>query len=101
MISSATVLVPWPWAGNRLHDGRHPAPAGVALAAGSGAAVGEISAYPAGISGRVVIERIDLYRRIKPQVVKYGPFAIFVLGAIPNPAFDLAGIAAGALEMPF
>lgn len=101
MISSATVLVPGPGLAIVFTMGGILHPLGVALAAGSGAAVGEISAYLAGISGRVVIERMDLYRRIQPQVVKYGPFAIFVLGVIPNPAFDLAGIAAGALEMPF
>jgi uncharacterized membrane protein YdjX (TVP38/TMEM64 family) len=75
-------------------------PLGVALAAGTGAALGELSGYVAGLSGRAVIERMDLYQRVKPQVMKYGPFAIFVLGAIPNPTFDLVGIAAGALKMP-
>lgn len=101
MISSATVLVPGPGLAIVFTMGGILHPLGVALAAGSGAAVGEISAYLAGISGRAVIERMDLYRRVKPQIVKYGPFAIFVLGAIPNPVFDLAGIAAGALKMPF
>lgn len=101
MISSATVLVPGPGLAIVFTMGGILHPLGVALAAGSGAAVGEISAYLAGISGRAVIERMDLYRRIKPKVMKYGPFAIFVLGVIPNPTFDLAGIAAGALKMTF
>ncbi|PWH17869.1 MAG: hypothetical protein DDG60_01395 [Anaerolineae bacterium] len=101
MISSATVLVPGPGLAVVFTMGGILHPFGVALAAGSGAAVGEVSAYLAGISGRAVIERMDLYRRVKPQVLKYGPLAIFVLGAIPNPVFDLAGIAAGALQMPF
>jgi membrane protein YqaA with SNARE-associated domain len=101
MISSATVLVPGPGLAVVFTMGGILHPLGVALAAGSGAAVGEVSAYLAGISGRAVIERMDLYRRIKPQILKYGPFAIFVLGVIPNPSFDLAGIAAGALKMTF
>lgn len=101
MISSASVLVPGPGLAIVFTMGGILHPLGVALAAGSGAAVGEVSAYLAGISGRAVIERIDLYRRIKPQVVKYGPLAIFILGVIPNPTFDLAGIAAGALKMTF
>lgn len=101
MISSATVLVPGPGLAIVFTMGGILHPLGVALAAGSGAAVGEVSAYLAGISGRAVIERMDLYRRIKPQVVKYGPLAIFVLGVIPNPTFDLAGIAAGALKITF
>jgi len=101
MISSATVLVPGPGLAIVFTMGGILHPFGVALAAGSGAAVGEISTYLAGISGRAVIERMDLYRRIKPQIMKYGPLAIFVLGVIPNPTFDLAGIAAGALKMTF
>lgn len=101
MISSASVLVPGPGLAIVFTMGGILHPLGVALAAGSGAAVGEISAYLAGISGRAVIERMDIYRRIKPQIMKYGPLAIFFLGVIPNPTFDLAGIAAGALKMTF
>jgi uncharacterized membrane protein YdjX (TVP38/TMEM64 family) len=29
-----------------------------------------------------------------------GPLIVFVLAAIPNPVFDLAGIAAGVVRMP-
>lgn len=101
MISSASVFVPGPGLAIVFTMGGVLHPLGVALAAGSGAAVGEVSAYLAGISGRAVIERIDLYRRLKPQIMKYGPLAIFLLGVIPNPLFDLAGIAAGALKMTF
>ncbi len=101
MISSATVLIPGPGLAIVFTMGSILHPLGVALAAGSGAAVGETSAYLAGISGRAVIERMDLYRRLKPQILRYGPIAIFLLGVIPNPLFDLAGIAAGALKMTF
>ena len=31
---------------------------------------------------------------------KFGLWALFVLAAIPNPFFDLAGIVAGATEVP-
>jgi membrane protein DedA with SNARE-associated domain len=100
LLSSATVLIPAPGLAIVFTMGSILHPLGVALAAGTGAALGELSGYVAGLSGRAVIERIDLYQRVKPQVMKYGPFAIFVLGAIPNPTFDLVGIAAGALKMP-
>jgi membrane protein DedA with SNARE-associated domain len=33
-------------------------------------------------------------------VEKYGGWAILVLSAIPNPFFDIAGIAAGMAKMP-
>ena len=55
--------------------------------------------YLAGFSGQAMIERTDIYDRIKPWVDKYGGWAILVLSAIPNPLFDVAGIAAGIAKM--
>lgn len=72
----------------------------IGLAAGTGGAFGELSGYLAGFSGQAVIERTDIYDRIKPWVDKYGGWAILVLSAIPNPVFDVAGIAAGIAKMP-
>ncbi|MDX9992394.1 MAG: VTT domain-containing protein [Anaerolineales bacterium] len=101
MLSSATVLFPAP--GLAIVFGMSGVfhPFGVALAAGCGAAIGEITGFLAGISGRGVIERSDIYIRLEPFVRKYGAIAIIVLAAIPNPFFDLASIAAGALKLPF
>ncbi|MGD9001150.1 MAG: VTT domain-containing protein, partial [Anaerolineae bacterium] len=31
---------------------------------------------------------------------RYGVFAIFLLALLPNPLFDVAGMAAGALRLP-
>jgi len=101
MLSSATVLIPAPGLAIVYTMGHILNPWLIGLVAGSGAALGEISAYLAGISGRAVIERMELYRRVRPYVRRYGAIAIFVLGVIPNPTFDMAGIAAGALKMPF
>ena len=75
-------------------------PLGIGLAAGTGGAIGELSGYLAGFSGQAVIERTDVYNRIRPWVEKYGGWAILVLSAIPNPVFDAAGIAAGIVKMP-
>jgi membrane protein DedA with SNARE-associated domain len=75
-------------------------PWAVGLAAGTGGAIGELSGYLAGFSGQAVVERMDIYNRIKPGVDKYGGWAILVLSAIPNPFFDVAGIAAGMAKMP-
>jgi uncharacterized membrane protein YdjX (TVP38/TMEM64 family) len=71
----------------------------VALAAGTGGALGELSGYLAGFSGQAVIENTNAYERIHPWVVKYGGWAILVLSAIPNPFFDIAGVAAGITKM--
>ena len=47
-----------------------------------------------------MIERADIYERITPWIEKYGGWAILVLAAIPNPFFDIAGVAAGIAKMP-
>jgi uncharacterized membrane protein YdjX (TVP38/TMEM64 family) len=75
-------------------------PLGVALAAGVGAALGEISGYLAGYSGQAVVERARLYERLTAWMGKNGPLTVLLLSAIPNPFFDLAGAVAGALKMP-
>jgi len=100
MLSNATILFPAPGVAVVFAMGGLFNPIGVALAAGTGGAIGELSGYVAGLSGQAVIERITLYDRIAPHIKKYGPWAILVLAAIPNPFFDLAGAAAGILKMP-
>jgi membrane protein YqaA with SNARE-associated domain len=78
-------------------------PLGVALAAGSGSAIGELSGYLAGYSGQIVLENVRIYQRIVSWMTDHRPLAflmIFILAAVPNPFFDLAGIAAGALRFP-
>jgi uncharacterized membrane protein YdjX (TVP38/TMEM64 family) len=65
-----------------------------------GGALGELSGYLAGFSGQAVVERANVYARILPWIEKYGGWAVLVLSAIPNPFFDLAGVAAGVSRMP-
>jgi membrane protein DedA with SNARE-associated domain len=100
MLANATVLLPAPGVAVIYAMGAIFNPFGVALAAGTGGAIGEISGYLAGFSGQAVIERMEVYERVRPWVEKYGGWAILVLSAIPNPFFDIAGIAAGIAKMP-
>ncbi|NJC97810.1 MAG: VTT domain-containing protein [Anaerolineae bacterium] len=101
LLANATILLPAPGAAIVYAMGAVFNPIGVGLAAGTGGAIGELSGFLAGFSGQAVIERSDIYDRIKPWVDKYGGWAIMVLSAIPNPFFDVAGIAAGIAKMPF
>jgi membrane protein DedA with SNARE-associated domain len=100
MLANATVLLPAPGVAVIYAMGAIFNPFGVGLAAGLGGTVGELSGYLAGFSGQAVVERMDVYNRIRPWVEKYGGWAILVLSAIPNPFFDVAGIAAGIAKMP-
>ncbi len=99
-MANATVFLPAPGVAVVFAMGSIFNPLGVALAAGAGGALGELSGYLAGFSGQAVVERTDIYERINPWVQKYGGWAILVLSAIPNPFFDVAGVAAGIAKMP-
>jgi membrane protein DedA with SNARE-associated domain len=100
LLANATILLPAPGVAVIYAMGAIFNPLGVGLAAGAGGTVGELSGYLAGFSGQAVVERMDIYNRIKPWVDRYGGWAILVLSAIPNPFFDVAGIAAGIAKMP-
>jgi membrane protein DedA with SNARE-associated domain len=100
LISYATILVPVPGLAIVFAMSGVFHPAGVALAAALGGTVGELSGYLAGFSGRAVIENWKRYEKITAWVRKYGGPAILVLAAIPNPFFDVVGVAAGVLKMP-
>lgn len=99
-LSYATVLLPAPGVAVVFTMGAVFNPMAVALAAGAGAALGEMSGYMAGFSGQAVVERADLYERLTRWMKKNGSLTILVLSAVPNPFFDLAGVAAGAFRMP-
>lgn len=86
----------------------------VGVAGGLGMALGEITAYYAGylgselVRGRELpgpkrfhptIERIT--RRISWLMNHYGMPTLFVLSAIPNPLFEIAGLTAGSVRMAF
>ena len=100
LMANATVLLPAPGVAIIYAMGAVFNPLWVGLAAGTGGAIGELSGFLAGFSGQAVVERTDIYHRFKPWVDKYGGWAILVLSAIPNPFFDVAGIAAGIAKMP-
>ena len=100
LMANATVILPAPGVAVVFAMGNVFNPIWVALAAGTGGAIGELSGYLAGFSGQAIVENTQLYHRISPWVQKYGAWTILVLAAVPNPFFDLAGIAAGAAKIP-
>jgi len=100
LLSSATMFLPAPGVAIVFAMGSVLVPWAVALVAGTGAAIGETTGWLAGFSGQGVIERADVYARVAPLVSRFGGWAILVFAAIPNPFFDVAGVAAGASGMP-
>jgi membrane protein YqaA with SNARE-associated domain len=103
ILANATVLLPAPGVLFVFAMGAVFNPLGVALAAGAGAALGELSGYLAGFSGQAVVERSQSYDRIRSWMEtheRWSYLAVLALAFVPNPLFDLAGFAAGTLKMP-
>ena len=100
LIANATVILPAPGVAVIFAMGGVLNPLGVALAAGVGGTLGEMTGYLAGYSGQAAVENTQIYSRILPYVQKYGAWVILLLSAVPNPFFDLAGIAAGIAKIP-
>ena len=100
ILSNATLILPIPGVVFTSAMGAVFNPFWVALAAGCGAALGELTGYLAGFSGQFVVEHKDWYQKLEQLMKKYGNLTVLVMAFIPNPLFDLTGIAAGVLKMP-
>jgi len=100
LLGNATLILPAPSLAVVFALGATLPPLQVGLVAGLGGALGELTGYIAGYAGSAVVEDRAKYERIHEYMKKYGLIPILVLSIIPNPFFDLAGIAAGTLKMP-
>jgi membrane protein YqaA with SNARE-associated domain len=100
LLGNATIILPAPSLALVFAMGSALPPVLVGLAAGVGEALGELTGYAAGYGGRAVIEDQKAYERLKTWMQRRGGITILVLSVIPNPFFDLAGMAAGALGYP-
>jgi len=100
VLASATLILPAPGLALAFGAGASLHPVLVGLAVGTGSAFGELTGYLAGFSGRGVIEDRALYTRVQGWMSRFGLWVIFILGLIPNPLFDIAGITAGVMRIP-
>lgn len=100
LLGNATVILPVPSLAVVFAGGGVLNPLLVGLVAGVGEPLGELTGYLAGYGGSVVVEDSPRYARVRGWMRNHGMLTIFVLSAIPNPLFDLAGISAGALRFP-
>lgn len=107
VIGAASILLPSPAAASVFGGGALlgdllgiPAFLWVGVVAGLGEAVGELSGYAAGYGGRLVVEKRPEYERIHRWMDRHGTTTMFLMSTVPNPFFDIAGLAAGAVRMP-
>lgn len=119
LAGTATVFVPVPGltaAAQALiaSSGKTLSPFVVGLLGGLGMAIGEVTAYVAGMAGAEISREENLKppRALRPMVdrlvrwidwlmERYGMPTLFTLSVIPNPLFEIAGLTAGATRYSF
>lgn len=100
LLSAATIFVPAPGLAIAASLALVLNPLLIGVAGGIGAAIGELSGYVVG-RGVSDVRQKELLNTYSVLVEKYEASAIILLAAIPNPLFDIVGIAAGALKIPW
>jgi membrane protein YqaA with SNARE-associated domain len=100
LVSNATLILPVPGLAVSSVMGGVFNPWMVGLVGGVGQALGELTGYLAGYSGQTLVDGNPTYNRLTRWMQRYGALTIFVLAIIPNPVFDLGGMAAGTLRFP-
>lgn len=100
LVSNATLVLPVPGLAVSSVMGGVFNPWIVGLVGGLGQALGELTGYMAGYSGQTLVDENPTYDRLTRWMQRYGVLTIFVLALIPNPVFDLGGMAAGTLRFP-
>jgi membrane protein YqaA with SNARE-associated domain len=104
LIANATTIVPVPYITIvACIAGQSDSLVLVALAGALGSALGESVAFFIGRSGRAIAEETRFYTWVSRQMQHpWRAFVVlFALAAPINPAFDIAGLAAGALGVPY
>lgn len=95
ILGNATIVLPVPTFVTAFIGGGVLNPVLVGVVSAAGATLGELTGYLAGFGGQAIVENRAMYERFSGWMERYGLFALFVLAAIPNPFFDVAGIIAG------
>lgn len=99
LVGNATIILPVPTIVTAFAGGSVFNPIAVGVISAVGATIGELTGYIAGRSGTAIVENQEVYDRFERWMDRHGLLALFVLAAIPNPLFDVAGIIAGLSRM--
>ena len=100
LVASAGLLIPVPALATACATAIFLNPFLIGIIAGTAESAGELSGYYLGYTGRDVLSRSRMYQRLEHWMRRRGWLLLFVVSLVPNPIFDVVGIAAGALRYP-
>jgi membrane protein YqaA with SNARE-associated domain len=99
-IATASFILPIPYLLIVARAGMYLNPMVLTLVAGLAGALGELTGYIVGVSGRDLIARGKWYEKANHLMVTYGFWCVAFFAFVPNPFFDAIGFAAGVLRYP-
>ena len=99
LVANATIILPMPGFLILFALGASLNPVLVGLAGATGGAIGEMTCYLLGYSGRGVVQNRMFYDKSVQWLQKWGALAVFVFAITPSP-FDVMGMVAGILRFP-
>jgi membrane protein YqaA with SNARE-associated domain len=99
-VATASFILPIPYLLIVARAGMFLDPLLVTLVAGLAGALGELTGYVIGASGRDLIARGKWYDKSNHWMVTYGFWCVAFFAFVPNPIFDAIGFAAGVLRYP-
>lgn len=99
-VATASFILPIPYLLIVARAAFYLDPLMVTLVAGLAGALGELTGYVIGASGRGLIPHGKLYDKANHWMVKYGFWCVAFFAFVPNPLFDAIGFAAGVLRYP-
>ena len=100
LVASAGLVIPVPALATACATAIFLDPFWVGIIAGTAESAGELSGYYLGYTGRDVLARNRVYQRLEHWMRRRGWLLLFLVSLVPNPIFDVVGIAAGALRYP-
>lgn len=109
LLGSATIILPIPSFAATIAGGAVLNPILIGIFSAVGSTLGELTGYFAGVGGEELVKKDKRslaselgknIQKVEKWMDKRGLWVVFVLAAIPNPLFDLAGIISGASGIP-
>jgi membrane protein YqaA with SNARE-associated domain len=99
-IATASFILPIPYLLIVARAGMYLNPVVLTFVAGLAGALGELTGYAVGASGRDLIAKGKWFDKANALMENYGFWCVAFFAFIPNPFFDAIGFAAGVMRYP-
>jgi membrane protein YqaA with SNARE-associated domain len=100
LLATGLIFLPVPYLAVIVGAGSYLDPWTLALVAGVAAALGELSGYAIGATGRAILPDQRWCQLLHQGMRRVGAPIVFLGALIPNPLFDAIGVVAGITRLP-